>query len=64
MKLAVAVGASIAIQLALPHLGSVGSALNVPEMPFSHCLTLLSIGAIPLVALEMLKVFRRRRHES
>jgi P-type Ca2+ transporter type 2C len=60
LELLVVVLASVAIQLVLPHLGALGRMLEVPEMPMSHCLVLLAIGAIPLAALELAKVVPRR----
>ena len=59
LKLALVVAASIGIQLSLPHFGALGRVLDVPEMPMSHCFSLLSLGAIPLVVMELVKVLRR-----
>ncbi len=59
LKLALVVAASIGLQLSLPHFGALGRVLDVPEMPMSHCFSLLALGAIPLVLMELVKVLRR-----
>ena len=61
LKLAAVVAASIGLQFSLPHLGSLGKVLDVPEMPLGHCVALFGIGVIPLAVLELAKAFRGRR---
>lgn len=61
LKLLVVVLASFALQLGAPHLPWLATILRVPSMPFTHCVWLAAVGAIPLLVLEAWKVQRRRR---
>ncbi len=67
LKLALVVLASMALTFWAPHNAWLGSFLKVESMPFQHCLVLLAVGAIPLLALEGWKFARRTqatRHAS
>ncbi|TAJ21601.1 MAG: cation-translocating P-type ATPase [Planctomycetota bacterium] len=63
LKLACVVAASIAIQLSLPHIQTLGQVLDVPMMPMSHCAAMLTLGAIPLAVMELLKLWRMREKQ-
>ncbi len=60
LRLTAVVLASVAFQLAAPHVGFLGSLLALPDMTLRECSWLFAAGAVPLVVLEALKVFRRR----
>lgn len=63
LKLALVVLASLALTFWAPHNDWLGSFLKVEPMPVYHCLVLLAVGAVPLLALEAWK-FTRHRKES
>lgn len=61
-RLLLVVAITFALQLAAPHVAPLGAVLRMPPMPFSHCLGLAAVGALPLIALELRKLVRRRRN--
>jgi len=62
VPLVVVVVISLAVQLASQHVAPLGRILHVTPMPWSHGALLLLIGAVPLLAMELVKAVRRRRH--
>jgi P-type Ca2+ transporter type 2C len=51
---------SVALQVLGQNHAAFGRILHTPPMPFGECLVLMGLGCIPLVALEVLKVLRRK----
>ena len=61
VPLVIAVAVSIVFQLSMGHSEVISRVLKTTHMPFADGALLLAIGAIPLVALELLKIARRAR---
>ena len=55
------VGVSFGLQVLSQHNETLGRFLKTSYIPFSECLLLLAVGAIPLVILEVVKVVRHAR---
>jgi Ca2+-transporting ATPase len=64
LKLGLVAVAAIAFQPWSHHMQFLGTFLKSSPVPWSECLALLAVGAIPLLVLETLKVVRRRRAGS
>lgn len=64
VKLALVVLASMALTFWAPHNAWLGSFLRVEPMPIYHCLVLLAVGAIPLLALEAWKFTRHTKENA
>jgi Ca2+-transporting ATPase len=63
VNLLIVVAISIGLQLLSQHNAMVGHILKTVYMPFTDCLWLLALGAIPLLLLEIVKLVRSRmRH--
>ena len=60
LRLLAVVVISIALQIASHHVEWLGQLLRTSAMPLSDCLVLLLFGAIPLVVLEIGKIWLRR----
>ena len=60
LRLLAVVVISIALQIASHHVEWLGQILRTTTMPLSDCLVLLLFGAIPLVVLEIGKIWLRR----
>ncbi len=63
LPLVVVVVLSLGVQLASQHVAPLGRILHVTPIPWSHGALLLLIGAVPLLAMEVVKAVRRRRHD-
>jgi Ca2+-transporting ATPase len=61
VHLLVVVVVTFALQVASQHSAMFGRFLKTSYMPFADCLLLLAVAAIPLVALEAVKIARRAR---
>jgi Ca2+-transporting ATPase len=63
VNLVIVVAISFGLQVWSQHNATLGRFLRTSYMPFTDCLLLLAVGAIPLLALEMVKVAQHaRRH--
>ncbi len=61
VNLVLVVVVSIGLQVWSQHSEVLGRFLKTTYLPFSDCLLLLALGAIPLAALELLKLVRNRK---
>jgi len=60
-KLLFVVACSIGLQVLSQHNAVLGAFLRTPSMSFVDCAVLLALGAIPMAALELMKLLLRRR---
>ncbi len=60
VNLVLVVAASIGLQVWSQHSEVLGRFLKTTYLPFTDCLVLLALGAVPLATLELVKVVRRR----
>ncbi|MBM4163106.1 MAG: hypothetical protein FJ222_01480 [Lentisphaerae bacterium] len=58
------VALSFTLQVWSQHSAMLGRFLKTSHMPFTDCLLLLAVGAIPLLVLEMVKLGRHARREE
>jgi Ca2+-transporting ATPase len=56
LNLVVVVAISIGLQILSQHNATVGYILKTTYVPFTHCLWLLALGAIPLMVLELVRL--------
>ncbi len=63
-KLIVVVTGSIVLQFLIQRNASLGGILRTPLVPIMDCVVLLVLGALPMVALELLKVMSRLRDSA
>jgi len=61
INLAMVVAVSFGLQVWSHHNETLGRFLKTSYMPFSDCLLLLAVGAIPLLVLEIVKVVQNAR---
>jgi Ca2+-transporting ATPase len=64
INLVVVVALSFGLQVWSQHNATLGRLLRTSYMPFTECLLLLAVGAIPLLLLEMVKVVRYARQQN
>jgi P-type Ca2+ transporter type 2C len=64
VNLVVVVAVSFGLQVWSQHNATLGRFLRTSTMPFTDCLRLLALGAIPLLVLEMVKVVRNARRKG
>jgi Ca2+-transporting ATPase len=64
VNLVVVVALSFGLQVWSQHNATLGRFLRTSYMPFTDCLLLLAVGAIPLLLLEMVKVVRYARQQN
>ena len=64
VNLVVVVALSFGLQVWSQHNATLGRLLRTSYMPFTECLLLLAVGAIPLLLLEMVKVVRYARQQN
>jgi Ca2+-transporting ATPase len=60
LNLVAVVAVSFGLQVWSQHSATLGGILKTSYMPFTDCLLLLAVGAIPLLVLELVKSIRRR----
>lgn len=60
LNLVAVVAVAIGLQVWSQHSSTLGGILKTTDMPFTDCLLLLALGAIPLLVLEVVKSMRRR----
>jgi Ca2+-transporting ATPase len=64
VNLLIVVAISFGLQVWSQHSATLGRFLKTAFMPFTDCLLLLALGAIPLLVLEMVKVVRHARQQK
>ena len=64
VNLVIVVAISFGLQVWSQHNATLGRFLKTSYMPFTDCLLLLAVGAIPLLILEMVKVVRHARRQN
>ena len=64
VNLVVVVAVSFGLQVWSQHNATLGRFLKTSFMPFTDCLLLLAVGAIPLLVLELVKVVRNKRRRA
>ena len=62
-NLALVIAASLGLQVLSQHNAVLGRFLKTSFLPFTDCLGLLALGAIPLLVLELVKVVRHLRQQ-
>jgi Ca2+-transporting ATPase len=64
VNLVIVVAISFGLQVLSQHNATLGRFLKTSSMPFADCLLLLTVGAIPLLVLELVKVVRHARRQN
>ena len=64
VNLVIVVALSFGLQVWSQHNATLGRFLKTSFMPFTDCLLLLAVGAIPLLVLEMVKMVRHARRKG
>lgn len=60
LKLLLVVAVALAVQFSVPHFRPLGDLLRVPHMSMSHCAMLLGVAVVATLAIEAVKLLRRK----